>query len=191
MKLLTPRPPKFDLSKPERERLTAAAREIDNINKRFSEIAALRSTLAAAATDFVSGKMPLIEAIKLGSFSRVSHEAAEGELRKALKRRLRELIDSNTDLIRKHHEHAVQLAEARAQEAERLERKAAHDLGIADEDFRPSGALERLKAEAAIASDAIHEDGWEYRAHDLGNLLAAAGIAAPTTSAVTSADDDD
>jgi hypothetical protein len=179
MKLMTPRPPKFDLAKPERERLVAAAKELENINRRFAEIAALRSTLAAAATDFVSGKMPLIEAIKLGSFSRVSHEAAEGELRKALKRRLRELIDSNTDLIRRHHEHAVQLAEARANEAERLERKAAHDLGIADEDFRPSGALERLMAEAAIARDAIHEDGWEYRQHDLAALLQAAGIAAP------------
>jgi hypothetical protein len=190
MKLLN-RPPKFDLSKPERERLTAAAREIDNINKRFSEIAALRSTLAAAATDFVSGKMPLIEAIKLGSFSRVSHEAAEGELRKALKRRLRELIDGNTDLIRRHHQHAVELAEARANEAERLERKAAHDLGIADEDFRPSGALERLKAEAAIARDGIHEDGWEYRQHDLANLLAAAGIATGSAPAFTAADDDD
>jgi hypothetical protein len=178
MKLLS-KAPKFDLSKPERERLVAAAREIDNINKRFSEIAALRSTLAAAAADFVSGKLPILEAIKLGSFSRVSHEAAEGELRKVIKRRLRELIDSNTDLIRRHHQHAVELAEARANEAERLERKAAHDLGISDEDFRPSGALERLKAEAAIASDAIHEDGWEYRQHDLANLLEAAGLAAP------------
>jgi hypothetical protein len=189
MKLLS-RPPKFDLAKPERERLTAAAREIDNINRRFAEIAALRSTLAAAAQDFINGKMPILEAVKLGSFSRVSHEAAEGEMRKALKRRTRELIDGNTDLIRRHHQHAVELAEARANEAERLERKAAHDLGIADEDFRPSGALERLKAEAAIASDAIHEDGWEYRAHDLSNLLAAAGIATPTTSAVTADDDD-
>jgi hypothetical protein len=178
MRLLS-KAPKFDLSKPERERLGAAAKEIDSINRRFAEIAALRSTLAAAAADFVSGKLPILEAIKLGSFSRVSHEAAEGELRKVIKRRMRELIDGNTDLIRKHHEHAVQLAEARANEAERLERKAASDLGIADEDFRPSGALERLKAEAAIARDAIHEDGWEYRQHDLANLLEAAGLAAP------------
>jgi hypothetical protein len=188
MKLLS-RPPKFDLAKPERERLVAAAREIDNINKRFSEIAALRQTLRDAAADFVAGKLPILEAIKLGSFSRVSHEAAEGELRKVIKRRLRELIDSNTDLIRRHHEHAVELAEARANEAERLERKAAHDLGIADEDFRPSGALERLKAEAAIASDAIHEDGWEYRAHDLAALLQAAGIATGSAPAFTADED--
>jgi hypothetical protein len=188
MRLLS-KAPKFDLSKPERERLGAAAKEIDSINRRFAEIAALRGTLAAAATDFVSGKMSIIEALKLGSFSRVSHEAAEGELRKALKRRTRELIDGNSDLIRRHHQHAVELAEARANEAERLERKAAHDLGIADEDFRPSGALERLKAEAAIAGDAIHEDGWEYRQHDLAALLAAAGIATPTTSAVTDEED--
>jgi DNA repair exonuclease SbcCD ATPase subunit len=189
MKLLN-RPPKLELSKSERERLTAAAREIDNINRRFAEIAALRQTLRDAAADFVAGRLPIRETLALGSFSRVSHEAAEGEMRKALKRRTRELIDGNTDLIRRHHQHAVELAEARANEAERLERKAAHDLGIADEDFRPSGALERLKAEAAIASDAIHEDGWEYRAHDLSNLLAAAGIATPTTSAVTDDDDD-
>jgi hypothetical protein len=188
---MTPRPPKFDLAKPERERLVAAAKELENINRRFAEIAALRQTLRDAAADFVAGRLPILEAVALGSFSRVDHDQAQGNLVRALKRRLRELIDSNTDLIRKHHEHAVQLAEARANEAERLERKAAHDLGIADEDFRPSGALERLKAEAAIASDAIHEDGWEYRAHDLSNLLAAAGIAAPTTSAVTSAADED
>jgi hypothetical protein len=189
MKLLS-KAPKFDLSKPERERLVAAAKELENINRRFAEIAALRGTLAAAATDFVSGKMSIIEAIKLGSFSRVSHEAAQGNLVKALKRRLRELIDGNTDLIRRHHQHAVELAEARANEAERLERKAAHDLGIADEDFRPSGALERLKTEAAIASDAIHEDGWEYRQHDLANLLAAAGIATGSAPAFTDDDDD-
>jgi hypothetical protein len=189
MKLLS-RPPKFDLSKPERERLTAAAREIDNINKRFSEIAALRQTLRDAAADFVAGRLPILEAVALGSFSRVDHDTAQGNLVRALKARLREILDQNTDLIRRHHQHAVELAEARANEAERLERKAAHDLGIADEDFRPSGALERLKAEAAIASDAIHEDGWEYRAHDHSNLLAAAGIATPTTSAVTADDDD-
>jgi hypothetical protein len=45
-----------------------------------------------------------------------------------------------------------------------------------------------LKAEAAIARDAIHEDGWEFRQHDLAALLEAAGIATPTTSAGT--DDD-
>jgi hypothetical protein len=190
MKLLN-RPPKLELSKPERDRLAAAAREIDSINRRFGEIAALRSTLAAAAQDFINGKMPILEAVKLGSFSRVDHDTAQGNLTKALKRRLRELIDGNTDLIRRHHQHAVELAEARANEAERLERKAAYDLGIADEDFRPSGALERLKAEAAIASDAIHEDGWEYRQHDLAALLQAAGIATGSAPAFTADDDDD
>jgi hypothetical protein len=188
MKLLS-KAPKFDLSKPERERLVAAAKELENINKRFSEIAALRQTLRDAAADFVAGRLPILEAVALGSFSRVDHDQAQGNLVRALKRRLRELIDSNTDLIRKHHEHAVQLAEARANEAERLERKAAHDLGIADEDFRPSGALERLKAEAAIASDAIHEDGWEYRAHDLAALLEAAGIATGSAPAFTADED--
>jgi hypothetical protein len=176
---MTPRPPKFDLAKPERERLVAAAKELENINRRFAEIAALRRILAEAATDFINGKMPILEAVKLGSFSRVDHEVAQGELSKALKRRLREIVDSNTDLIRKHREHAVELAEARANEAERLERKAAHDLGIADEDFRPSGALERLKAEAHAARDGIHEEGWEYRQHDLAELLAAAGLGTP------------
>jgi hypothetical protein len=178
MRLLS-KAPKFDLSKPERERLVAAAKELENINRRFAEIAALRQTLRDAAADFVAGRLPILEAVALGSFSRVDHDTAQGNLVRALKSRLRELIDGNSDLIRKHHEHAVHLAEARAHEAERLERKAAHDLGIADEDFRPSGALERLKAEAAIASDAIHEDGWEYRQHDLANLLEAAGLAAP------------
>jgi DNA repair exonuclease SbcCD ATPase subunit len=178
MKLLS-RPPKFDLAKPERERLVATAKELENINRRFAEIAALRQTLRDAAADFVAGRLPILEAVALGSFSRVDHDTAQGNLVRALKARLREILDQNTDLIRRHHLHAMELAEARANEAERLERKAAHDLGIADEDFRPSGALERLKAEAAIASDAIHEDGWEYRAHDLGNLLEAAGLAAP------------
>jgi hypothetical protein len=60
-----------------------------------------------------------------------------------------------------------------------LERKAAQDLGIADGDFRPSGALERLTAEAFAARDGIHEDGWEYRQHDLAELLAAAGLGTP------------
>jgi hypothetical protein len=46
-----------------------------------------------------------------------------------------------------------------------------------------------LKAEAAIASDAIHEDGWEYRQHDLAALLEAAGIATGSAPAFTADDD--
>jgi hypothetical protein len=189
MKLLN-RPPKFDLSKPERERLTAAAKEIDSINRRFAEIAALRSTLAVAATDFVSGKLPILEAVKLGSFSRVDHEAAQGNLTKTLKQRRREILDQNTDLIQRHREHAADVAQARLEEAEQAERKAAKSLGLADEDFRPSGNLERLGTEAFAAKD-LCGDEWPIRDTDLAALLAAAGIATPTTSAVTTADDDD
>jgi hypothetical protein len=188
MKLLS-KAPKFDLSKPERERLVAAAREIDSINRRFSEIAALRSTLAAAAQDFINGKMPILEAVKLGSFSRVSHEAAEGEMRKALKRRTRELIDGNSDLIFRHRQHAADVAQARLEEAEQAERKAAKSLGLADEDFRPSGNLERLGTEAFAAKD-LCGDEWPIRQHDLGNLLEAAGIATGSAPAFTADDDD-
>ncbi|MEY5019451.1 MAG: hypothetical protein RLZ22_539 [Verrucomicrobiota bacterium] len=177
MKLLN-RPPKFDLSKPERERLTAAAKEIDSINRRFAEIAALRSTLAAAAQDFISGKMSIIEAVKLGSFSRVDHEVAQGNLQRALKARLRELLDQSADLIFRHRQHAANVAQARLDEAEAVERKAARTAGIDDDDFRPSGNLERLTAELYAAKD-LCGDEWPIRQHDLANLLEAAGLAAP------------
>jgi DNA repair exonuclease SbcCD ATPase subunit len=188
MKLLN-RPPKFDLSKPERERLTAAAKEIDSINRRFAEIAALRQTLRDAAADFVAGRLPLLEAVALGSFSRVDHDQAQGKLVRALKARLREILDQNTDLIQRHREHAAAIAEARLAEAEAAERKAARTAGIDDDDFRPSGNLERLAADLYAAKD-LCGDEWPIRQHDLAELFASAGIATPTTSAVTDDDDD-
>jgi hypothetical protein len=188
MKLLS-KAPKLEISKQERERLTAAAREMDLINKRFGEISALRSTLAAAAQDFINGKMPILEAVKLGSFSRVDHEAAQGNLTKTLKQRRREILDQSADLIHRHREHAADVAQARLEEAEQAERKAAKSLGLADEDFRPSGNLERLGTEAFAAKD-LCGDEWPIRDTDLAALLEAAGIAAPTTSAVTADDDD-
>ena len=188
MKLLS-RAPKFDLSKPERERLTAAAKEIDSINRRFSEIAALRQTLRDAAADFVAGRLPLLQAVAIGSFSRVSHEAAQGELVKTLKQRRREILDQSADLIQRHREHAADVAQARLEEAEQAERKAAKSLGLADEDFRPSGNLERLGTEAFAAKD-LCGDEWPIRQHDLAALLEAAGIATGSAPAFTADEDD-
>jgi hypothetical protein len=189
MKLLS-RPPKFDLSKPERERLTAAAREIDNINKRFSEIAALRQTLRDAAADFVAGRLPILEAVALGSFSRVDHDTAQGNLVRALKSRLRELLDQSADLIHRHREHAADVAQARLEETEQAERKAARTAGIDDDDFRPSGNLERLGAELFAAKD-LCGDEWPIRQHDLAELFASAGIATGSAPAFTADEDDD
>jgi DNA repair exonuclease SbcCD ATPase subunit len=189
MKLLN-RPPKLELSKSERERLVATAKELENINRRFAEIAALRQTLRDAAADFVAGRLPILEAVALGSFSRVDHDTAQGNLVRALKSRLRELLDQSADLIHRHREHAADVAQARLEEAEQAERKAARTAGIDDDDFRPSGNLERLGADLYAAKD-LCGDEWPIRQHDLVELFASAGIAAPTTSAVTSADDDD
>jgi hypothetical protein len=188
MKLLN-RQPKLELSKIERERLTAAAREMDLINKRFSEIAGLRQTLRDAAADFVAGRLPILEAVALGSFSRVDHDQAQGNLVRALKARLREILDQNIDLIFRHRQHAADVAQARLEEAEQAERKAAKSLGLADEDFRPSGNLERLGTEAFAAKD-LCGDEWPIRDTDLAALLAAAGIATGSAPAFTADDDD-
>jgi DNA repair exonuclease SbcCD ATPase subunit len=188
MKLLS-RAPKFDLSKPERDRLTAAAREIDSINRRFAEIAALRQTLRDAAADFVAGRLPILEAVALGSFARVDHDTAQGNLVRALKSRLRELLDQSADLIHRHREHAAATAEARLEEAEQAERKAARTAGIDDDDFRPSGNLERLATDLYAAKD-LCGDEWPIRQHDLAALLEAAGIATGSAPAFTAEDDD-
>jgi hypothetical protein len=187
MKLLTPRPPKFDLAKPERERLVATAKELENINRRFAEIAALRQTLRDAAADFVAGKLPILEAVKLGSFSRVDHEQAQFNLQRILKQRLREILDASADMIHRHREHAAATAQARLDEAEAAERKAARSAGIDDQDFRKSGILERLEAKAFAAKD-MCSDEWPLRQQNLAELFASAGIATPSASAVT--DDD-
>ena len=190
MKLLS-KAPKLEISKQERERLTAAAREMDLINKRFGEISALRSTLAAAAQDFINGKMPILEAVKLGSFSRVDHDQAQGNLVKTLKQRRREILDGNSDLIFRHRQHAADVAQARLEETEQAERKAARAAGIDDQDFRKSGNIERLEAEAFAARDACDDEAWPIRDTDLAALLAAAGIATGSAPAFTADEDDD
>jgi DNA repair exonuclease SbcCD ATPase subunit len=188
MKLLTPRPPKFDLSKPERDRLAAAAKEIDSINRRFAEIAALRQTLRDAAADFVAGRLPILQAVALGSFARVDHDQTQSNLVRTLKARLREILADNSDLIHRHREHAAAIAEARLAEAEAAERKAARTAGIDDDDFRPSGNLERLAADLYAAKD-LCGDEWPIRQHDLAALLEAAGIATGSAPAFTADDD--
>ena len=187
MKLLQPRQPKFEINKQERDQLAAAAREIDLIARRFAEIDKLRATLAEAAADFVAGRMPIIEALALGSFRRPDHEEAQGNLVRVLKVRRREILDANADLVQRLRAHAADVAQAKLDESEQAERKHAKTLGIADEDFRPSGNLERLAAEVYAAKDALNNDA-PISDTDFARLLAAAGIAAPTTSAVT--DDD-
>ena len=188
MKLLN-RPPKLELSKPERERLAAAAKELENINRRFAEIAALRQTLRDAAADFVAGRLPILEAVALGSFSRVDHDQAQGNLVRALKARLREILDGNSDLIFRHRQHAADVAQARLEETEQAERKAARTAGIDDDDFRPSGNLERLAADLYAAKD-LCGDEWPIRQHDLAALLEAAGIATGSAPAFTADEDD-
>jgi hypothetical protein len=187
MKLLN-RPPKLELSKSERERLVAAAREIDSINKRFGEIAGLRQTLRDAAADFIAGRLPILEAVALGSFSRVDHDQAQGNLVRALKARLREILDGNSDLIFRHRQHAADVAQARLEETEQAERKAARTAGIDDDDFRPSGNLERLAADLYAAKD-LCGDEWPIRQHDLAALLEAAGIATGSAPAFTADED--
>ena len=187
MKLLT-RTPKFDLSKSELAQLAAAAKEIDSINKRFAELSQLRQTLRDAAADFVSGKMPILEAVKLGSFSRVDHEAAQGNLQRTLKVRLRELLDQSADLIHRHRQHAADVAQAKLEEAEAAERKAARSAGIDDQDFRKSGILERLEAESFAARDACGDE-WPLRQQDLAELFASAGIATGSAPAINTDDD--
>jgi DNA repair exonuclease SbcCD ATPase subunit len=189
MKLLS-RAPKLELSKSERERLVAAAKELENINRRFAEIAALRQTLRDAAADFVAGRLPILEAVALGSFSRVDHDTAQGNMQRALKSRMRELLDQSADMIHRHRQHAADVAQARLDEAEAAERKAARTAGIDDDDFRPSGNLERLGAELFAAKD-LCGDEWPIRQHDLAALLEAAGIATGSAPAFTAADDDD
>jgi DNA repair exonuclease SbcCD ATPase subunit len=188
MKLLN-RPPKLELSKPERERLAAAAKELENINRRFAEIAGLRQTLRDAAADFVAGRLPILEAVALGSFSRVDHDQAQGNLVRALKARLREILDGNSDLIFRHRQHAADVAQARLEETEQAERKAARTAGIDDDDFRPSGNLERLAADLYAAKD-LCGDEWPIRQHDLAALLEAAGIATGSAPAFTADDED-
>jgi hypothetical protein len=92
-------------------------------------------------------------------------------------------------LIFRHRQHAADVAQARLEEAEQAERKAAKSLGLADEDFRPSGNLERLGTEAFAAKD-LCGDEWPIRDTDLAALLAAAGIATGSAPAFTADDDD-
>ena len=186
MKLLT-RTPKFDLAKSERERLVAAAREMDLIARRFIEINLLRASLAEAAQDFINGKLPILEALALGSFRRPDHEEAQGNLVRVLKNRRREILDQSADLVGRLRQHAADVAQLKLDEAEAAERKAARSAGIDDDDFRPSGNLERLAAEAFAAKDAVGNDA-PISDTDFARLLGAAGIAAPS---VTAATDDD
>ena len=187
MKLLT-RQPKFEINKQERDQLAAAAREIDSINRRFAELSQLRQTLRDAASDFVNGRMPLLEAVKIGSFARVDHEQGQINLQRALKQRLRELLDQSADMIHRHREHAAATAQARLDEAEAAERKAARSAGIDDDDFRKSGILERLAAEAFAARDACGDE-WPLRQQDLAELFASAGIATGSAPAINTDDD--
>ena len=187
MKLLT-RQPKFEINKQERDQLAAAAREIDLIARRFAEIDKLRATLAEAAQDFILGKLPIHEALALGSFRRPDHEEAQGNLVRVLKVRLREILDANTDLIHRHRQHAADVAQARLDEAEAAERKAARSAGIDDQDFRRSGILERLEAEAFAARDACGDE-WPLRQQDLAELFASAGIATGSAPAINTDDD--
>jgi hypothetical protein len=186
MKLLT-RQPKFDLQKNERERLVAAAKEMDLIARRFIEINLLRASLADAAQDFISGKLPILEALALGSFRRPDHEDAQRNLVSALKNRRNELLEGCAELVKKLRQHAADVAQAKLDEAEAAERKAARSAGIDDDDFRPSGNLERLAAELHAAKDDLAHDRSPSE-RDFVHLLAEAGIPAPTTRAA--ADDD-
>jgi hypothetical protein len=91
-------------------------------------------------------------------------------------------------LIFRHRQHAADVAQARLEETEQAERKAARTAGIDDDDFRPSGNLERLAADLYAAKD-LCGDEWPIRQHDLAALLEAAGIATGSAPAFTADED--
>ncbi len=124
--------------------------------------------------------------MKLGSFRRLDHEEAQGNLVRVLKVRRHEILDGSADLVQRLRQHAADAAQARLDEAEQAERKHAKSLGLDDDDFRPSGNLERLGAELFGAKDAVNNES-PISDTDFARLLEAAGITKPTTAAT---DDD-
>jgi hypothetical protein len=92
----------------------------------------------------------------------------------------KEIVESVADLVEGHRQHAVDDLLDRCKQMETAERENARNVGIGDDDFRPSGLLESLREQHRRANGLI---GTLITRSDLNQLAKAAGVPIPTGEA--------
>jgi hypothetical protein len=144
---------------PEKKRLAEAATELARLDALLASVVAIKDVLDSAQDDFAAGRISIREALGLLAASGDSARRAdiEGKLRRPVKAAIRQTVADVADLVTKSAlHHADQLA-SKAAALERVERAQLDDLGIGQDDFRPSDLLaglreqhSRAKATAAV-----------------------------------------
>ena len=164
----------FKFTKPEQDRLSAAAAELARLDGLLGDIVKIKAVIDSAAEDYAAGKISTREAIGLLGASGDSLKRAEieGKLRKPLKAALRNTVASVADLIDKsRNHHAAELARM-AGDLEKGERAALEPLGMIQEDFEPSLILRGIQEQWRRAKG----DAAQPPARDaLNRVLAACG----------------
>jgi hypothetical protein len=168
------------LSKADRDRLTHALAELHRLDARLDEVNNLRDAIAEAARGFAKGDLTLGQAAGLAGIEQNRLADVRGVLRHGPKMLAKEIVESVADLVEGHRQHAVDDLLDRCKQMETAERENARNVGIGDDDFRPSGLLESLREQHRRANGLI---GTLITRSDLNQLAKAAGVPIPTGEA--------
>jgi hypothetical protein len=177
------------LTAADKSRLADALAELNRLDARLDEVNNLRDFVNAAAVAFGRGELTISQAAGLATIDPARLPDARGVLRAGCKSVAKGVVEAVADLVEGHREHVVDDLLGRCKQMETAERDNARNVGIGDDDFRPSGLLESLREQHRRAHGLI---GTLITRSDLNQLAKAAGIAIPTGEAeAEDADEDD
>ena len=130
----------YKFSKPEQDRLSAAAAELARLDGLLGDIVRIKDVIDSAGEDFAAGRISIRETIGLIAAAGDSAARAEleGKLRRPIKAALKATVASVADLVDKSRNHHVAELESKAKQIESSERGAIDGLGIGQEDFTAS-----------------------------------------------------
>jgi hypothetical protein len=140
----------------------------------------LRDAITDAARGFARGELTLGQAAGLAGIEQSRLADVRGVLRHGPKTLAKETVEAVADLVEGHREHVVDDLLGRCKQMETAERDNARNVGIGDDDFRPSGLLESLREQHRRAHGLI---GTLITRSDLNQLAKSAGVPIPTGEA--------
>jgi hypothetical protein len=168
------------LTAADKSRLADALAELHRLDGRLDEVNNLRDAIAEAARGFAKGDLTLGQAAGLAGIEQNRLADVRGVLRHGPKMLAKETVEAVADLVEGHREHVVDDLLGRCKQMETAERENARNVGIGDDDFRPSGLLESLREQHRRANGLI---GTLITRSDLNQLAKAAGVPIPTGEA--------
>lgn len=172
----------------EKIRLETGLAQLAAFDSKLREVEHLRDAIRESGRQFALGEVSLGQAASLAGIDPMSVADTRGALRVGIKTLVRETVEDLADLVTKHRQHEVDDLADRCRKMEKGERANAKNIGIGDDDFRPSGLLEGLREQHRRT---LRDSGGTITRSSLNTLAKVLGLSAPVACPADGVDDAD